>query len=94
MREHGHNDPVNNLNLRLVQGGDLDEDVLGVQGDLGVITIDDRGKRADGSLRVVDDWVDGGIADNVEVLAQVLVFLLHSEHLACSSRHILVGHTS
>lgn len=91
MREHGHNDPVNNLNLRLVKGSDLDEDVLGVQGDLGVIAVDDRRKRADGSLGVVDHGVNGGVADDVEVLAQVLVFLLHSKHLVYSSRQTPVG---
>lgn len=94
LREHGHNDPVNNLDLSLVKCSDFDEDVLGVQGNLGVIAVDDRRKRADGSLGVVDHWVDGRVADDVEVLAQVLVFLLYSEHLACSSRQALVGHTS
>ena len=40
-----------------------------------MVTIDDWRQRANGPLRVIDNGVNGRVADNVEVFAQVLVFL-------------------
>lgn len=75
LREHSDHHAVHNLELCAVQSGDLDEDVGGVEGDFGVVTVDDRGKRADGSVRIVDNRVDGRVTDDVQVFAQLLVLL-------------------
>lgn len=74
--EHGDHHAVHNLELCAVKSSDLNEDIGGVQGDLGAITVDDRGQRADSALRVIDHWVHGRVANNVQVLAQLLVLLL------------------
>lgn len=74
--EHGDHHPVHNLELRSVKGCDLNQDIGGVHADLGVITVDDRGQRADRPLRVVDHGVDRRVADDMQILAQLLVFLL------------------
>lgn len=75
LREHGDHDPIHDFYLRLVEGCNFNEDILGVQTDLGVISIDDGGKRANGSVGVEDGRVNSGVADNVKILAQVPVLL-------------------
>lgn len=75
MGEHGHHHSVHDLELCLVDGGDLNEDIGGVHGDLRVVTVDDGRKRANSALRVVDDGVYRRVADNMQVLAQLLVLL-------------------
>jgi hypothetical protein len=50
---------VDDLDLGLVGGGDLNEDVLCVECDLAVVAVDDGRQREDGPIRVVDDGVYG-----------------------------------
>lgn len=76
LREHSDHHTVDNLKLSAVGSGHLNEDVCGVHRDLRVIAVDDGRQRADGSIGVVNDWVDGGVTDDVKILAQLLVFLL------------------
>ena len=75
MGEHRNHHLVDNLNLRLVEGSNLDENVLSVQGDLRMVAVDDGRQGANCPLRIVDDGVDRGVANNVKVSTQVLVFL-------------------
>lgn len=79
--EHGDHDVADNVELGLIGGGDLDEDVLGVEGDLGVVAVDDGRQRADGLVGVEDDGVDGLVADDVQVAAEVLVGLVELHQL-------------
>lgn len=76
MREHGDHHAVHNLKFRLVSRSHFDEDVGSVHRDLGVVAVDDRRQRANGAVGVVDDRVDRGVADDVQILAQLLVLLL------------------
>lgn len=82
--EHGDHHAVHNFELCAVKSSDLNEDVGGVQGDLRAITIDNRGQRADSALRVIDHWVHRRVANNVQVLAQLLVLLL------CNSQYMMM----
>lgn len=75
LREHCGNDSVHNLQLRLVKTGHFDEDILSVDGNLRMVSVDDRRQRADSAIRVIDDGVDRRVPDNVQVFTQVLVFL-------------------
>lgn len=78
MREHGDHHTVHNLKLRLVGGCHLDEDVGSVHRDLGVVAVDDRRQRANGAVGVVDNRVDRGVTDDVQIFTQLLVLLLKS----------------
>lgn len=73
--EHGDHHPVHNLKLRSVEGSNLNENIGRIQRDLGVIAVDDGGKRADSPLRVVDDRVYRRVANDVKILAQLLMSL-------------------
>lgn len=85
--EHGDEHVGDDAELGQVGGGDLDEDVGGVESDLGVLAVDDGGERADYTVGVVDDGVYGGVADDVQETTQVLVgFVEGHEFLA---RHFL-----
>jgi hypothetical protein len=74
--EHSNHHPVDNLELCPVKSSNLNEDIRSVQGDLRVITVDDRRQRADSALRVIDHGVHRRVANDVQVLAQLLVLLL------------------
>lgn len=63
--EHGDHHVGDNVQLGDVGGGDLDEDVGGVEGDLGVVAVDDGWQRADDSVGVENEGVYGGILDDV-----------------------------
>lgn len=67
---------VDNFDLGLVGGGDFDENVLGVERDLAVVSVDDWRQREDCSVGIVDYGVYWRIADDVEETAEMLVFLL------------------
>lgn len=73
--EHGDHHPVHNLELRSVKGCDLNENIGGVHANLGVVTVDDRGQGADRPVRVVNHGVDRRVANDMQILAQLLVFL-------------------
>lgn len=75
LREHRNHDLGHDIQLCLINSCDLNEDILGIKGNLRVITINDGWQRANGSLRVVDDRVDWRVPDDMEEFAQVLVFL-------------------
>lgn len=75
--EHSYHHSVHNLELCLIEGSNLDEDIGGVHRDLRVVTVDDRRKRTNGALRVVDDRVNRGVANDVQVFAQLLMFLFN-----------------
>lgn len=83
MGEHGHHDLIHDLQLRLIQSRDFDENVLCAQFYLGVIAVDDWGKRADSPIGVIDDGVHRRVSNNVEVLSEVLVFLLICVNYVC-----------
>lgn len=79
--EHGDKHVGDDGELGHVGGGDLDEDVGGVEGDLGVLAVDDGGQRADDAVGIKDDGVHGGVADDVQEAAQVLVGLVKGHEL-------------
>lgn len=66
---------VNNVQLGLVESSDLNENVLGVQADLGMVTVDNGRQRANSLLGVVNDWVDWAVSNDVQVFAQLLMLL-------------------
>ena len=74
-RKHGDEDLADNLQLGLVGGGNVDEDVGRVQGDLGVIAVDDGGHRQDCAVGVVDNRVDRFFPNDGQVLSELQVFL-------------------
>ncbi len=41
LREHSHQDVVDNFDLGLVHRGDFDKDILRVERDLGAVSVDD-----------------------------------------------------
>ena len=73
--EHGDKDLADNLQLGLVGGGDVDEDVCRVEGDLGVVAVDDGRHRQDCAVGIVDDGVDGFVPDDWQVLLELQIFL-------------------
>ena len=75
LSEHGDHGIQNDLGLGQVGAGALDQDLRRVQGDLGVLPVDDRGHGEDDILGVVDDGVDGAVTDDGQVLLQVAFFL-------------------
>lgn len=85
--EHGNHGLDYNIELRGVCGGDFYQDILGIEGDLGVVTVDDGRKREDGSAGVVDDWIYGRIANNVKIATKVLVLVVELHQLP--SVHLL-----
>mmetsp|Transcript_47350 Transcript_47350/g.78863 ORF Transcript_47350/g.78863 Transcript_47350/m.78863 type:complete len:306 (+) Transcript_47350:750-1667(+) len=79
--KHGGDDVEDDLGLGAVGGGDLDKDVLGVEGDLGVVTVDDGWQRQDDVLAVIDDRVRRKIPDQREEGLQVQVRVEESHEL-------------
>jgi len=74
--EHSNHHPVHNLELCAVEGCDFNENIGGVQADLGAIAVDNRGQGANIPLRVVDNWVNWRVANDGQVLAQLLVLFV------------------
>lgn len=58
-----------------VSGGDFDQNVLGVESNLGVIRVDDGRKRTDSTLGIENNGVDGRVANDVKELAEMLILL-------------------
>lgn len=75
LREHGDDHVVHNLQFSLVGGGDINQNIRSVKSDLGVVRVDNRRHGQHGSVAVIDDGVDGGVANDVKVATEVLIFL-------------------
>lgn len=63
--EHCYDHVDYDFDFSLVGGGAVDEDVFGVEGYLGMVAVYDRWHGEDGAVRVVDDRIDGRVADDV-----------------------------
>lgn len=70
-----------NLNLVEVCSSDLDEDVLGILGDLGSLTIDNGWEGEDLTLAVIEDGVVSLAFNDVKELLKLLIFLQVLEKL-------------
>ena len=70
--EHGNDGVEDDVGLGQVGGGALDEDVLGVEGDLGLVAVDDGGQGQDGVFVVEDDGVEGRVLDDGHVRLEML----------------------
>ena len=81
LAEHGDEGVEDDLGLGEVCAGALDEDVLRLEADLGVVAVDDGRHGEDHALRVPDDGVRKGVPDDVEVLLQVAVLREELHHL-------------
>lgn len=58
-----------------ISSSDFDKDVLSVEGDLGVIRVDNRGERTNGTLGIKNDGVDRGVANDRKELTEMLILL-------------------
>ena len=70
--EHGNDGVEDDVGLGEVGGGALDEDVLGVEGDLGLVPVDDGRQRQDGVFVVEDDGVERRVLDDGHVRLEML----------------------
>ena len=66
---------ADDFQLGLVGGGDVNEDIGGVESDLGVVAVDDRRHRQNCAVGIVDDGVDGFVANDGQVLLELQIFL-------------------
>ena len=62
--EHGDQGVQHDGGFGQVGGGHLKEDVLGVEGDLGVFSVDDGRQGEHHVLAIVDDGVHGAVPDD------------------------------
>lgn len=81
-REHSDHDLVDNLQFCPVKSCNLNEDVLCVQCNLRMISIDNRWQRADGSVRVVNHRIHRRVSDDVKVSTKVFIFLKIDQHVS------------
>lgn len=51
----------------------VDEDIFGIEGNFGVFVVDDGGERVDFFVCVKDNWVDGFVVEDVEVMIEMFV---------------------
>jgi hypothetical protein len=72
-REHGNHGVEDNLGTLEVSGGALYQDILCLERDLGMVSVDDGGEGKNAALIVVDHRVHGRIFDDVEVVLQFLI---------------------
>ena len=81
--EHGDEHVGDDAELGQIGGSDLNEDVGGVESDLGVLAVDDGREGAHHAVSVVDNRVYRSVTDDVEEATQVLVvFVEGHEFLA------------
>mmetsp|Transcript_107908 Transcript_107908/g.315492 ORF Transcript_107908/g.315492 Transcript_107908/m.315492 type:complete len:387 (+) Transcript_107908:871-2031(+) len=73
LRKHGHDRVQRDVCLRVVRGRALDEDVLGLKADLGVLTIDDGRQGQHHPVAIVDHRVHGAVTDDGQVCLQLLM---------------------
>lgn len=59
----------------LISGGDFDQNILGVESNLGVIRVDDGRERTHSALGVKDNRVDRRVANDMKELAEMLILL-------------------
>lgn len=57
---------------------DFNQNILGIEGNLGAIRIDDRRKRTNSALGIENDGIDGGITNDMKELTEMLI-LLHNK---------------
>ena len=69
--EHGSDHVHDDIELGLICSRDIDEDVLCVQRDLAVLRVDNGRHGQNTVLGVVDDGVDRGVSDNVQISSNV-----------------------
>lgn len=55
--------------------GDFDQNVLGVEGDLGMIRVDDGRKRTNSALGVENNGIDWRITNDMKELTEMLILL-------------------
>jgi hypothetical protein len=81
LRELSGKDGKNDLALGEVSARNLNENILGVQRNLGVVRVDDWRKRKHGSLGVKEHWVKRHVLNDVQELLQLLILSQHVEKL-------------
>lgn len=79
--EHGNHNVANDVELCLIRGSDLNEHVGGVEGDLGVVAIDNGREGADDLVRIKDNGIDWLVADDVKITTKVLVGFVECHQL-------------
>lgn len=70
--EHRRNNVCDNVQLRLVRRGNVDEDIPRVERDLAMLGVDNRGHGQYDIVLVVDDRVHGRVPDDGQVTREVL----------------------
>lgn len=74
--EHSRKDVGHNCKFSLVGRRDFDKDVSRIERDLGVLRVDDGRHRQYYVVLVVDNRVNGGVFDNVQVAGQMALLRL------------------
>ena len=73
--EHGYEDVVDDLDFRLVESCDFNEDVSGMDANLGVVSVDDWGKGAYRSFGVEDNRVNWRLSYYMQIASKVFIIL-------------------
>lgn len=79
--ELGGQDGEDDLAFGEIRSGDLNENVPSVKGDLGAVGVDDWRERQDGSVGVIEDWVNWRVLDDWQELLKFLIFSQDIEKL-------------
>lgn len=74
-REHGNQGVQSSASLVFISCGDFDQNVFGIESDLGMIRVDDGRKRTNSALGIENNGIDGRITDDVKELAEMLILL-------------------
>ena len=75
LRKHRGDDVHDDLELRLVCGSHINEDVFCVQSDFAMLRIDNRGHGENAVVSVINDWINRRISDDVQVTSEMLLGL-------------------
>jgi PIN domain nuclease of toxin-antitoxin system len=65
LRKHGNENVDDNLDLSLVCSCAFDEDIASLGRNLRMVSIDDRRKRTDHAVRIVDNGIHWRVTDDV-----------------------------
>ena len=85
--EHHCDDVDNDSELRLVCGCHIEEDVACIECDFRMLGVDDRRHRKNVIMGVVNNGVDGGVPDDMEIPSEVFLRLRSSlSGLYCMNR--------